>query len=261
MSAASDSAAVFRFNENGAAPLLLICEHASNFIPADFDRLQLDDTALNSHAAIDIGALELAQEISSLLDAPLLATTVSRLVYDCNRALTAADAIPEKSEVFDIPGNHGLSNEDRRARFQAYYLPFETALKQRLAAYSQPPILLTIHSFTPVFHGKPRSVELGIISDGDSRFMDKMVQLGKQTTDLNTEANQPYGPGDGATHTLNLHGDQNGLLNAMIEVKNDLLDTREARQSMALTLARLIAATAASFDYELPLGSNHAGSD
>lgn len=250
---------VAEFNQDGQARLLLLCEHASNFIPARFNQLQLDEAARVSHAAFDLGALQLAEEISKLLDAPLLATTVSRLVYDCNRAFDAVDAIPHQSEVFAIPGNRDLSEFDRRERYDEFYLPFEEAINKRLAAFDEAPILLTIHSFTPVYHGKPRTLELGIIGDGDRRLMERMVQLGKQHTSYQVEANQPYGPGDGTTHTINLHGDKNGLLNAMIEVRNDLLASREACQDMALALARLISDTAASFDYQLPLRSIHVG--
>ena len=250
---------VAEFNQGGQARLLLLCEHASNFIPARFNKLQLNEAAQVSHAAFDLGALQLAQEISKLLDAPLLATTVSRLVYDCNRAFDAADAIPPQSEVFDIPGNHDLSEFDRRERYDEFYLPFEEAITKRLAEFDQAPILLTIHSFTPVFHGKPRALEIGIIGDGDRRLMERMVQLGKQQSGYQVEANQPYGPGDGTTHTLNLHGDKNDLPNAMIEVRNDLLASRGACQDMALVLARLISDTAATFGYQLPLGSTHAG--
>lgn len=91
---------VSSFNENGRAGVLLVCEHASNYIPPCFENLQLSDEVLHSHAALDIGALDLARILSLLLDAPLLATEISRLVHDCNCAPGAPGAIPDKSEVF-----------------------------------------------------------------------------------------------------------------------------------------------------------------
>ncbi len=115
-------------NAAGKAGLLLVCEHASNHIPDGFSKLGLDDEALKSHVAWDPGALSVAKAMSAALDAPLVATTVSRLVYDCNRAIEAKSAIPEKSETYNIPGNAGLSEEDRLARSKRYYQPFRKAL-------------------------------------------------------------------------------------------------------------------------------------
>jgi len=246
------------FNKGGCARLLLVCEHASNFIPAEFDNLRLADEVLRSHAALDIGAIDLAQAISRLLDAPLISTTVSRLVYDCNRPFSAIDAIPEKSEIYQIPSNQNLSETEARDRFEKYYQPFETAISDRLAEFSTPPLLVTVHSFTPVYHGETRKVDIGIISDGDCRLSDQMVKLASAQTTLSVEANKPYGPEDGVTHTLGLHGNNNGLLNAMIEVKNDLLGSVEKCQEIALTLATLISASAAHFGYTIPLRSGHA---
>ncbi len=258
MNSQTDFLPVSVFNEDGRARLLLVCEHASNFIPAQFENLQLSDDVLYSHAALDIGAYDLAQAISRLLGAPLVATTVSRLVYDCNRAFDATGAIPEKSEVFQIPGNQNLSDAEARDRFENYYLPFETTISDRLEQFIEPPLFVTIHSFTPVYHGETREVDIGIVCDQDRRLMDQIVKLAQDQTTFSVEANSPYGPRDGVTHTLSLHGNENGLLNVMIEVKNNLLDTDEKCQQMALTLATMISRSAAHFGYRIPLESDRA---
>ena len=245
------------FNKEGRARLLLVCEHATNYIPAQFNNLQLSNDVLHSHAALDIGANDLAQAISLLLDAPLVSTTVSRLVYDCNRPFGANGAIPQDSEVYKIPGNQNLSDAEARDRFEKYYLPFETAISERLAEFTAPPLLITIHSFTPVYHGEERKVDIGIISDQDGRLTDQMVKLAPQQTSLSVKANAPYRREDGVTHTLGLHGHNNSLLNAMIEVKNDLLGSVDRCQEMALTLATMISGSAAHFGYEVPLRNDH----
>jgi len=240
--------------------LLLVCEHASNYIPARFENLQLADGAVQSHIAVDIGAFDLACAISRVLDAPLLSTTVSRLVYDCNRHFGAVGAIPEKSELFEVPGNRNLSIDEVKQRYDQYYLPFESAISDRLVEFTEPPLLVTIHSFTPVYLGETREVDIGIISDRDKRLGDQMVLLAADQATLSVIANQPYGPEDGVTHTLGLHGDKNGLLNAMIEVKNDLLGSVESCRQMTQILATLISSSAVHFGYEIPLRSDHAKS-
>lgn len=133
MNAPIDVPPVASFNENGRAGVLLVCEHASSYIPPRFDNLQLADDVLHSHAALDIGAPGLARIVSHKLDSPLLASGVSRLVYDCNRAPGAPGAIPAKSEVFEIPGNQNLAESETGRRYESYYLPFETAVSQCLA--------------------------------------------------------------------------------------------------------------------------------
>jgi predicted N-formylglutamate amidohydrolase len=78
----------------GAAPIVLVCEHAACEIPAELDGLGLDDAARRAHVAWDIGAAALARRLSERLEAPLVSGGVSRLVYDCNRPFSAPDCIP-----------------------------------------------------------------------------------------------------------------------------------------------------------------------
>lgn len=249
----ADVAPVSLFNDTGCAQLLLVCEHASNFIPAELHDLQLDNEVLHSHIALDIGAFDLACAISRLLDAPLISSTVSRLVYDCNRSYGLSDTIPEQSEIFQIPGNLNLTDIEVTDRYKKYYLPFEQAISNQLAQFSAPPIFLTIHSFTPVYLGKEREVDVGIIHDTDDQLGSYMVKLARTRTNLSVDLNQPYGNNDNTTHTLSLHGCKNNLLNTMIEVKNNFLDSMQKREEMALFLAQLISSTAENFGYTIPI--------
>ena len=142
--------------ENAAAKgrAVIVCEHASNHIPAPWGDLGLTDAQRHAHIAWDPGALGLARGLSRHLDAVLVHAPVSRLVYDCNRAPDMAGAMPARSEVHDIPGNAALSPEDRAARTAAVYVPFHDGLHAVLMdriARGLHPALITIHSFTPVY--------------------------------------------------------------------------------------------------------------
>ncbi len=235
------TAAAVLHNADGNGQVLLVCEHAANRVPAALDNLGLDEATRLSHIAWDPGALAVAQEISYLLDARLVASTVSRLVYDCNRPPEAPGAMPERSEVFDIPGNQNLSDTEKAARVATVYEPFRTLLADTIASFPAPPVLVTIHSFTPVYQGKQRDVEIGILHDSDTRLADAMLELAPKHTEMNTRRNDPYGPEDGVTHTLKLHALPNGLLNVMIEVRNDLIATTEQQKSVGKMLAELVA--------------------
>ncbi len=227
-------------NLAGTSPVVLVCEHASAFIPDEFGDLGLSEVARGGHIAWDLGAFEVARRLSELLDAALVSSTVSRLVYDCNRAPESASAIPETSETYSIPGNQGLSKEQRRQRVEVYYQPFERAVISALVAKSQQPVLVTIHSFAPVYFDQTRSVELGILHDSDTRLADAMLTRAVDHTRLKTLRNQPYGLADGVTHTLKLHGVANGYMNVMIEIRNDLIADLQQCQTMANTLHNLL---------------------
>lgn len=225
-------------NESGDGPFLLVCEHASNFIPPEYDALGLDAAALRSHIAWDPGALAVADELTRLLDAPLVAGGISRLVYDCNRPPEAPSAMPEESEIYRIPGNAGLTPEARMARAAAVYFPFRDTLARTIDSHGAPPAIVTIHSFTPVYRGAPRAVEVGILHDDDSRLADAMLAAAAgDGGGLVVRRNEPYGPQDGVTHTLREHALPRGLANVMIEVRNDLIATDADARAMAARLA------------------------
>lgn len=229
-------------NPRGATAALLVCEHASRFIPAALSGLGLDAAAACSHAAWDIGAMDLSVELMGALDAPLVYSRVSRLVYDCNRPPHRADAMPAQSEVFAIPGNTDLSEADRNQRARDVYHPFRQLLSDTLETRPGPTVLITIHSFTPVYQGNTRDVELGILHDSDDRAAQLLLRAA-EGSGLRAALNEPYSATDGVTHTLREHAIARGLPNVMIEVKNDLIDTPAGVNRLAGLLAPMLAAT------------------
>lgn len=231
---------------DAAGDVLLVCEHASRRMPKALGDLGLDAEALSSHIAWDPGALAVAEMLSDRLDATLVAQTFSRLAYDCNRPPESPFSVPQKSEIYAIPGNTGLSAAELDARADSIYHPFRSALAGVIAGRvveNRSPVLVTIHTFTPVYFGKMRDVEIGILHDRDARFADAL--LNSMTGDaggFRIERNQPYGPADGVTHTLLEHALPAGLLNVMIEIRNDLVVTGADQTAMAAYLAEHIAA-------------------
>lgn len=219
--------AVKTLGTSGPAPVVLLCEHASNAFPEPFGTLGLDEAARESHAAWDPGALDMAKRLSAAWGVPLVHSNVSRLIYDCNRPPEAPGAMPETSEVFAIPGNQALPQEERDRRTLAVYLPFIAAVDAAIAA-SRPGAIVTIHSFTPVYFGKPRAVEIGVLYDADARLAEAM--LAQDWGGYTVAGNEPYGPEDGVTHSLKLHALSRGLPNVMIEIRNDLLATPEGAE-------------------------------
>jgi len=241
---------------DGRAPVLLVCEHASNRFPPEFGTLGISADLAQSHIAWDPGALAVADGVSALLDAPLVASTVSRLIYDCNRPPDAPGAIAAKSEVFEVPGNRHLSPGARAHRTRAVYLPFRQAVSARINAGLRPVALMTIHSFTPVYMGRARPTEIGILHDSDSRLADAMLATAARHTTLKAERNAPYGREDGVTHTLIEHGVKAGLPNVMLEIRSDLIATCAQQTAMAAMLVHWLieALGALNIDVDAPAG-------
>ena len=223
-------------NAQGRSCVVIVCEHASCYIPDAYNSLGLAADALHSHAAWDPGALGVARGMSAQLDAILVASGVSRLIYDCNRPPTSVDAMPVQSETIKVPGNVGLTAEQRLERANRYYEPFRNHLSRQIAS-TPDAVIVTVHSFTPSYHGAARTVEIGILHDTDTRLADAMLQLAPAHMDANVQRNAPYGPEHGVTHTLKEHAIKAGLLNVMIEVRNDLIQAGEQPDAMANVLA------------------------
>lgn len=224
-------------NAEGQSRIVLVCEHASNSFAPEFGTLGLDDTARAAHIAWDPGALGLARHLSAHLDAVLVHAPVSRLIYDLNRPPHSPGAMAERSEIFDIPGNRGLTADQRADRVQAVYLPFHQTLHAVLAerlARGLAPVLVTVHSFTPIYHGTPRAVEFGVIHDTDPTYA-RAVLAG--VSGLTAALNEPYSAADGVTHLLRLHATPYGLPHAMMEIRNDLIADDAAQAAMAARLA------------------------
>lgn len=230
-------------NRDGASDMLFVCEHASNHFPESFGTLGLSAAAREAHIAWDPGALGLARGLAQRLDAALVHAKVSRLIYDLNRPPNAPGAMPAKSELFDIPGNASLSADDRAHRTAQVYVPFHDGLHKEIArriAIGRPTVLVTIHSFTPVYFGKKRDVEFGIIHDADTSLAQAVLTTALLKTKLVARMNEPYSAADQVTHTLRLHATPYGLPNVMLEVRNDLIATRQAQVAMSETLAPVL---------------------
>lgn len=245
--------AVETVNGDGTGPLLFVCEHASNFIPSEYGTLGLDDDALSSHIAWDPGARELALKLCGFFNAPLVASRVSRLVYDCNRPPESIAAMPERSEVYDIPGNKRLSVSERLKRTETVYRPFQDAVQTMIEQRTRrgwPTALVTIHSFTPVYNSARRDVEIGIIHDTDTRLADAMLEAASGVAPRRVERNSPYSAADGVAHTLQVFGTADGRPNVMIEVRNDLLKDVAGISALSAEIAVMLIAGLRALGFE-----------
>ncbi len=232
------------FNEDGKAPLVLVCDHASNHVPVEYSDLGLSKADLERHIAWDVGAFGVARAIAASLDAPLVYPTASRLILDCNRdPQTAADSMPHRSEDTIIPANAAISEEDRARRIATIYEPFhaladETVARQRARAGT--PALVAIHSFTPIYHGHKRPWDIGVIIGDRSGLAEKLLEGLRADPSRVVGVNEPYSADDNVYHTLERHGIAHGLPTAMIEVRQDHIAHEAGQAAWAARLSGIL---------------------
>ncbi|WP_010546160.1 N-formylglutamate amidohydrolase [Sphingomonas elodea] len=202
----------------GDPAVLLLCDHASNAVPAGID-LGIDPALLDLHIAIDIGAAAVTRALAARLDAPAILATVSRLVIDLHREPDHVGLIPATSDGHPIPGNVGVERGARIARFHA---PYHRCVRNQVRR-QRPALILSIHSFTPQLEdgGTPRPWEVGILYNRDTRAARPAVDWFR-AEGLATGDNEPYS-GRLLNATLNRHAEAQGIPSIAIEIRNDLI--------------------------------------
>lgn len=237
-----DGPAVSVLAPEGTSPFFLVCEHASNRIPAQLGSLGLSTEALARHIAFDLGAAELARTLSRSLDAHLILQNFSRLVCDCNRAVHDRDFILSESDGVHVADNVNLHDAGRRSRIEEIYAPFHDAIAAALAARlfrRQPTWLIAIHSFTPTLGGKLRPWDVGLLYEKPSPLLTHLLARLRAPGDLFVGDNQPYALTAVYSETMHRHGTLANIGALEVEVRQDHLAT----QSMvAAWAARLSAA-------------------
>ncbi|MFW7267299.1 N-formylglutamate amidohydrolase [Gluconacetobacter sp. Hr-1-5] len=237
----SAAEAVQIVNPAGRSPYLLLCEHASSFIPAEYGDLGLPLDERLRHIAWDIGAREVALSLAEHLDAPLVLGQVSRLVIDLNRPLHSDSSIPISSEVTEIPGNMALSPRQRQERQRRWFHPFHDlvgeCLDRRMAA-GQRTLLVGIHSFTPVFKGERRPWPAGILFGQARTYGRTFIRALSASSGCEVAENNPYQIEADEDYAVPVHGDARGIPACLVEIRQDLIaDSADARQWAAF-LAR-----------------------
>ena len=236
-------------NPEGAGPCVILCDHASNRIPDEYQSFGFAEDALATHIAWDPGALAVSRRLSALLDAPLLWPDVSRLVIDCNRPVDAASLIVIESEGRPVLANRNLSETQRAQRIKQIHAPYHDAidacLKRRLAAGVEP-ALIAIHSFTPVYLGKSRPWEIGIVFGDDRRLADLLRGKLEADSALTVGINEPYSPADLVYYTVERHAGPHGLPAVMIEIRNNEIGDAGSQRRWADRLANILDAAIGS---------------
>jgi len=228
-------------NASAVKPIILLCDHASRRIPKSLGDLGLDPAALRCHLAWDIGAGALTRYLAAALEATAVLAGYSRLVVDCNRQLLDPQAFLEYGDGQVVPGNRGLTPAHKEARAGAIYWPYHQAVAaqlERLRAAGLSPVVLAIHSFTPVMNGISRPWEIGVLWDKDARAAEVLIP-GLRQAGYCVGDNEPYSGRAPQDYTIDNHAEAAGLPHAGIEVRQDLVSDELGVEQVADSLLPL----------------------
>jgi predicted N-formylglutamate amidohydrolase len=237
-----DAPPVLEDNTAGRSPFLLTCDHYGRAIPRLLGDLGLPASELTRHIAWDPGIAGVADALSKHLDAHLIAQRYSRLVIDCNRPPGAPSSIPRISEATVIPGNEGLARDATEARREAVFDPYHRRIAEvidrRLHA-GIATVLVSLHSFTPVYAGIARPWHIGTLYHRDTRLPPLLLKLLRAEADLVVGDNEPYAVSDETDYTIPVHAEARGLMNTGIEIRQDLIADAAGQRQWADRLARI----------------------
>jgi predicted N-formylglutamate amidohydrolase len=235
---------VLEQNPEGRSPFLLTCDHYGRAIPPSLGDLGLPESELSRHIAWDIGIAGVANALSQHLGAHLIAQRYSRLVIDCNRPLDAPSSIPRISESTIIPGNEGLTREAMETRRRSIFDPYHRRIREVIDARLHariPTVLVSLHSFTPVYAGIARPWHVGTLYYRDTRLPPLLLKLLRREPELVIGDNEPYAVSEETDYTIPVHGEARGLMNTGIEIRQDLIGDSAGEEEWADRLARILA--------------------
>ena len=238
-----DPAPFVVLHEDGTAPVLLVCDHASRAFPATMARLGLDELASWQHIAWDIGAGELTRGLAHALDAPAVLAGYSRLVVDCNRSPDDPEAFRMDSDGWDIPGNRQLDTVGRELRLRTFFDPYHETISALLDGFRRQgivPLIVSVHSFAARLAGVDRPWQVGVLWDSDEANARRVIAGLELEPGLVVGDNEPYSGKHPANYTIDHHAKAAGLPHVCFEVRQDQLQSPAGVERWVRLLARQV---------------------
>jgi predicted N-formylglutamate amidohydrolase len=183
--------------------IVLTCEHGGNDVPEHVQHLfSSNKQILHTHKGLDLGALDLFNQLKPLADFSISSTT-SRLLIELNRSLHHKNLFSEFSKT--------LSTSEKKELINFYYLVYRNKVENSVRNYikeGNEVLHISVHSFTPILNSIERNCDIGVLYDSSNtnekefsrQFRKKVLE---QNRHLNVRYNYPYlGKMDGFTTYL-----------------------------------------------------------
>lgn len=233
---------VTRISGDPEAGVIFLCDHAQNAIPAEYQALGLPKEQLKRHIAYDIGAEALTYGLAARFSAPAVMSQFSRLLIDPNRGEDDPTLVMRFSDGAIVPGNARIGQDEVERRLNRFFRPYDLAIAETIEASMASgilPVIVSIHSFTPLWRGVPRPWQAGILWASDGRFSKPLIKALRAEADLIVGDNEPY-QGALAGDVIDRHALRRGLSNTLIEVRQDLIADQAGVDAWVERLARVM---------------------
>lgn len=236
-------------NATGRAPLVITCDHASNAVPPEIGNFGVSGADMQRHIAWDIGAAAIARHLAKTFDAPAILSGTSRLVIDCNRQLRDPTLIPAISDGTPVPGNEGLSPQQRAQRISGYYEPYHAACREIVSSRCEGgrrPLYLAVHSMTDRMRGKFRPWEIALSSNENRRATDPALAVLRKLDGVVVGDNEPYDMNVDEDYSTPEHALSRGLDYLQVEFRQDMVTTPAGQERFAELFIPAVAAAIAA---------------
>jgi len=219
-----------------SSPVFLTCEHASQRLPEGYKWHPADRRLVGTHWAYDLGAAEITEELATVIGAPAVLSRFSRLLIDPNRSESSETLFLAEAEGIPVELNRDLLEEERNRRIERFHRPYHEAIDTRLGR-SRAEIVFSIHSFTPVWAGKPRPMEVGVLFDEEEELAERLERI-LRDAGFATAMNEPYSGKAGLIYSAGRHARAHGRRALELEVRQDLSVRPDFRARLVEALAR-----------------------
>jgi predicted N-formylglutamate amidohydrolase len=217
-----------------SARILLSCEHATHRLPPPWSWPKEDLWIRGTHWSYDAGARALCAEFAARWAAPTVLANFTRLLADPNRAESSPELVRSRADGRELQLNRGVTAEDLAARLR-YHAAYHAAFDALVGA-ARAPLLFAVHTFTPVYEGAPRSVEVGLLFDAEAALAERaLTEL--RSAGFDARANEPYSGRAGLMYSVERHAKRHGRRALEIEVRQDLAAHSDARSRIAAALS------------------------
>jgi predicted N-formylglutamate amidohydrolase len=223
--------------------LVLVADHARNAVPEEYGDLGLPAAEFQRHIAYDLGVAEVTRRLAALIRAPAVMASYSRLLIDPNRGEDDPTLIRQLYDGTVVPANYPIAAAERKRRLDNFYRPYHDAVGAMIAsvhaATGASPLIISVHSFTPILQGHVRPWHVGVLWDLDDRAPRPLIDMLAEDETLVVGDNEPY---DGALRgdTMYKHAIVNGFAHALIEIRQDLIADETGQEQWAGRLAPII---------------------
>jgi len=229
-----------RLAPNRLAPFVLTCEHARMQLPPGIRTNRADRAVMGTHWGWDIGGWAVTRELARRLATGATGGRWSRLWIDLNRPAGDPTIVVAEIEGHALSWNDGIDEREVARRYALVHVPFHGEVDREIALrvfHGVRPVLLAIHTYTPVWNGRPRRYDAGVLYD-ESRREAAYLAAALREDGLETRYNEPYSGRHGRMYSIDRHGRHYRLPCLELELNQALFSRPGAAARLARTVER-----------------------